>query len=223
MNVVMVTCYNYRDTWTPFMALFERFYGGPLTILTDKTDGRTFPKWVTVHLEQGTWCQMLAKYARKCEEAILLMQDDFFLTEHVDHFVIQAAGQMIQAQRLPIGCIRLYPCPGADGLAATYHFGDVTSAADYRVSCQAAVWRPDYLAKIADHAAYDPADFEIEGTKYSRTLPDEVLAFRREVQPWPIEYLCTAVLRGKWNPDAKRLCDSLGINVDWSMRPMLAA
>ncbi len=220
MRVVMASCFKYRDTWGPFFALFEKFHGGPIDLLTDAIDFRNAPSFVTAHLEQGTWCQMLAKYAATVHEPILFFQDDFFINAPVRKHLVKRAADLVEQGA---GYVRLYPCPGADHESLDPYFGGVSDTAQYRISCQTAVWSPAYLKKIADYSDGGPWDFELIGSSFSRSLPDAVFAFKREVTPWPVEYICSAVSRGVWNPDAKKLCDLHGIPIDLSMRPMATA
>lgn len=203
----------------PFLALFHKFFGGELYFLTDEMDSRDMPDWTHTYLAQGTWCQMLEQFANSCPEPLLLLQDDFFI-HAVRHHLIERAADLVSQGA---ACVRVYPCPGAEPSSNGHQFGRVAKGADYRISCQAAVWNPQYLAKIAHHAKGSAADFELIGTPYSGTLPEPVLAFKRECQPWPIEYLCTAIVRGLWLHDAKKLCDQFGIETDWSMRPFATA
>lgn len=115
------------------------------------------------------------------------------------------------------GCVRLYPCPGANNNIGDESFGEVSHAADYRISTMPAIWRSDFARTIASYTK-TAWDFEIHGTKLSRELKTPVLAWKREVKPWPVEILCTGITRGKWTQGAKRLFDKEGIAVDYSMR-----
>lgn len=220
MRVVVASCFKYRDTWKPFLALFERFYGGPITLLTDRIEREVFPHWVTLHLEDGSWSEMLAKYARKQSEPILLFQDDFFLTDTVIKSVVHEAEK--EMRRWNAGCVRLYPCPGGIQEYGNPYFAEVPKGTEYRISCQASLWKPEYLATLARLAGGKAMHFELLGNHYANSLDEPVLAFKREVYPWPMEYLCSAISKGKWNPDAKVLCDSLGIEADFTQRPMMA-
>lgn len=226
MRVAVVSCVKYADAWPPFFQLLKAFWPDcpyDTCLVTDtlnKTYWRQLPDMPFHHAGLGrSWCQSVSGFAALQNQPILLMQEDFFLSAPVWTEVVDRALELVENGA---ACVRLYPCPGADGKSIDDYFGEVTDTAEYPISCQAAVWRPDYLSKIATFADGSAADFEILGSIYSRTFPNTILAFRREVQPWPMEYLCSAISRGKWNPDAKVLCDRLGIQVDWSMRPMAA-
>ena len=64
------------------------------------------------------------------------------------------------------------------------------------------------------------AHFELSGTVAAERLPWKVFAASRTAQPWPVEYLCSAISRGRWNPDAVRLCEREGIACDFTRRPV---
>lgn len=227
MKIVVASCWAYRDAWKPFFALLDKFW--PMhrqpVLITDVyeqgflEDGRDiYDVSVFRAGENRTWCQAVSAYAAGANEPFLLFQEDFLLTERVERARLYLGLDILKANE-NIGCVRLYPCPGADVPAGPHpYYGFVSQEADYRISCQAALWRPDYLRRIAEHAMGSASSFEIAGTLYSRSLKDHVLAFNRDCEPWPLQYICSGISRGLWNPDSKKLCDLHGIDNDWSMR-----
>lgn len=229
MKVVMVSCWAYRDAWGAYMALFRRFWKDcpyTLIIATDECGTDYDFRYVVPDSEiqaygKGkSWCEIVSQVAANVDDNLLLMQEDFFLNQTVKQdLVVEALAHLVYRKA---GMVRLYPCPGAEGDSINAHYGIVPRGTQYRTSCQASIWNPLYLYAIAN-GLESPADFEIEGTKRSESLPNEVLAFKREVEPWPMEYLCSAISRGKWNPDAKKLCDYYDIAVDWSLREFAPA
>lgn len=229
MKIAMVSCWKYRDCWSPFLALLKRFWPDcpyQLIIATDECRTDYDFRYVIPNAEiqaygKGkSWCEVLAELASNVDAPLLIFQEDFLLNAPVkQELVSEALAQLILRKA---GMIRLYPCPGAEGDSVNEHFGIVPKGTQYRISCQSSIFNPLYLYAIAQ-GLNSPADFEIEGTKRSESLPNEVLAFKREVEPWPMEYLCSAISRGKWNPDAKKLCDYYDIAVDWSLREFAPA
>lgn len=215
MRVVVTSCYNYRDTWNPFLELFRKFYGGELYLLTDQTDYRNWPKGVHVAIIPGNWGSMLAEFARTSKEPLVMFLDDFFLNSPVQHHLIDEG--LNQMKQEGAGCVRLYPCPGSDEDYGHPLYGKVAKGQSYRISTMPAIWNPGYLAKIAELAP-TAWDFEIDGSVRSNDLPEPVLAFKRDVQPWPLEFLCTGITRGKWNKDALELFKKHDIQVDMSLR-----
>lgn len=212
MNLVVISCWNYRDVWPPFFALLDRFWPNhpkPVLLHDGEHEGEE---------ESKTWCETLMEYCQSMDEPFLMMQEDFFLQVPVREDLLFLAEDAFN--RYKPGCFRIYPSPGADSLMNGGDYGRVNRWAQYRLSCQASIWNPKYLASIIPAVGSGRAyDFEILCQEKARSLPDEVLAWNRASLPWPMEYFCSAVTRGKWNPGAKTFCDSLGIEVDWSKRP----
>lgn len=225
MRLVVASCHAYRDTWLPFKKLVDHFWPNhpSITLLSDYTsyplDEHPFD-WA--FYSKGSWCQILRNFIIESpKEIILLFQDDFFLSAPVNKFLIERG--IDELRKRGAGCVRLYPCPGGISEYGDEHFAEIPRGTEYRISCQAALWDSSYLKEIA-RVGDTPTDFELKGTPYSNDLLNPVLAFKRDVKPWPLEYLCSAVSRGEWNPDAKKLCESVGINdVDWTMRKFQAA
>lgn len=229
MHIVIVSCYAYRDCWKPFFALLQKFWPDrkyPTRLVTDgieDSDYRYLPKDITVHVGQrgkALWCQTLANGIKDITEPVMVLQEDFLLNAPVRQHLIDRALEQLKERKA--GSVRLYPCPGGIEEYGDPHFAIVPKGTQYRISCQATIFDPKFLYDIAI-GFHAPHDFELLGTPLADSMPQEVLAFKRDVEPWPLEYLCTAIARGKWDPDAKRLCDLHGIENDWSRRPFLVA
>lgn len=218
MKIAVVSCHAYRDAWQAFFKLFFKFWldcEHKVYLVTDHDHVEIEGVLSFIH-RSSSWSEIVASFARTHpDEPILLLQEDFFLKEPVRKNLVDEALNCFGDSQ--IGAVRLYPCPGSDMEDGTENFGFVSRDAQYRTSCQATIWRPEYLAEIAEHSRGFAADFEIGGGRYAaKSLPLEVMAFRRERLPRPIEYLCTAIVRGRWLPEAKVLCDENGIVMDWS-------
>lgn len=210
MRIAVITCEAYRDAWHPFMQLFEKFWPGcphPLSFYYDQFPG-----------EQ--WCGVVERVARDSDDLILLMQEDHFLKSRVDSSVVEYAANLLLTRRA--GCIRLYPCPGSDEEIGDELFGIVRKGTVGRISCQAAIWDPKFLNKVAVNSHWttgEAGDFENLGSAYAETIDTEVLALKRETkEPWPFDYICSGITRGLWNPDALKLFRENNIEFDLSMR-----
>lgn len=211
MRVAVISCWKYADAQEPFFALFEKFWPNcPYTTeLVSDIESQPLP-----------WCRVVETLVVQEKESILLLQEDFFFNAPVNQNLIERGLEQMKARNA--GCVRLYPCPGGIDDYGDPHFAIVPRGTRYRISCQAAIWNPSYLYKIASRFN-TPQEFELQGTVLSNDLPEEVLAFKRDVQPWPLSYECTAIVRGKWTQGAKKLCDEHQIVVDWSRRGFQAA
>lgn len=230
MRVAVISCWKYRDAWTPFFELVDKFWPANrwIDLITDEAEELFVGYPMNTHFDvlfkagkNVSWSQALAEYAKRQSGPVLLMQEDFWLNAPVNQSLVDHALDQMKSRNA--GMIRLYPCPGADEDYGDEHYGIVKKGSKYRINCQSSIWRPDYLHAIASRCGSTPRDFELNGTKIAESLPDEVLAFKRESGPPAVQYLCSAISRSQWNPDAKTLCDLHGIEVDWSLRGFQAA
>lgn len=223
MRLAIITCEKYHDALPPFFKLLERFWPTTSTpwLVSDGPNfyapwlGGTSPNFIPIE-GSGSWCNVLRAFVSKIDDDPIIMQDDFFLTSHVNQESIIYAYSQMKATNS--GCVRLFPCPGADTEYGDPYVGTVRLGTRYRISCQAAIYSRAYLLKILSKIDGTAADFEIQGTKVAEDFEEPVLAWKREVEPWPLSYLCSAISRGKWSRDAKKLCDDHGILVDWEKR-----
>lgn len=211
MRVAVISCVGYRDCWDPFDQLFKKFWPNQNYDLVTDTDSPGKP-----------WCKVVADYAAAMNEPIVLFQEDMFLTRQVDVDLIEHGVSRLFCN-LGVGAVRFYPCPGATHEFGDPYFGEVARHTPYRNSLQVTAWQPQYLRAIAERYEV-PADFEMKGSPWaSHHRPESVYAFKRDVQPWPLEYICSAISRGKWEPYAIEFCAKYGIKVDTSMREIVTA
>lgn len=231
MQIVMVSCEKYADAWTPFMKLLDMFWPRrnrpPVVLISDTMVSEM--SFQDLGIDEAYWqnkdfgwCQNLIAGLHYCDELVLLLQEDFFITEPVNIAFIQMCEELMR-EKPSVAALRLYPCPGPTGPAIDDlggRIGVFMEDAEYLVSCQATLWRRDVLIDVLKNSGTTAADFEINGTKYARTLKKCWLGFRREEKIWPLQYICTAIVRGKWLPDAVKLCEKYGIPLDTSKRPI---
>lgn len=226
-TILVPSCWAYRDCWQPFMQLMEKFWPKRkfLTVLvTDKMDEDMWDgDSVINHYGDFGWCGNLAR-ALKEEMAggtkqFILLQEDFFLSAEVDSDFIEYCLGLMGKEGL-INAIRLYPCPGPDSVSNlddSGRLGLVSKNAPYSVSCQAAIWRANYLLMLAER--YNtPQEFELSGSLHEPDIFGCTLALKRESHPWPLQYICTAIVKGKWQKGALEHCKKFGIDVDTSLR-----
>lgn len=219
MRIVVASCWKYRDAHVPFINLFRKFWPScpySVVLLTDKCKEATLKAYGVVYAAEGSWCEMVSDAAVGLgDEPILLMQEDFFINAPVNELLIDKGLQQLEERNAAM--VRIYPCPGGDIPYGDKWYAEIPKGAQYRVSCQATIWRPDALYRIASQCD-TPADFEMKGSKLSNDFDEPFIAFRRDQQPSPISYYCSAISRGKWEPAALEFCRANGIEVDLSMR-----
>ncbi len=224
MRICVLTCRRYSDAWVPFFRLFRKFWPNcpyPVWLVTDSItntppiDNGHFPH--LIHLSpEPTWNRILADFAGAYDdEPIMLFLEDYFLTATPhQHLIDHAEGQYY---RHSAACVRLYPCPGGITDYGDPYFAIVPPHTPYRVSTQVAIWNPEILGKLAI-TTDSPQSFELDGSK--RYTGGPILAFKRDVTSWPLEYICTAIVRGVWQKGALEHCSKHGIPVDTTQRPV---
>ncbi len=217
----MASCWKYRDTWKPFFSLFRKFWPDcpyPVYLVTDHIDPEVLIYEPVFAYPSTSWCAILKAFCEQYgDEPIMLMQDDFMLTERVNTVKVEQALNLIVSD---VVCMRLYPCPGPNYVPGKSPVGIISRGEMFRISCQAAIWNPDYLRQITEVNG-SARDFEIKGSKLSNSLHGSIFGFSRELpHPWPLEYICTGIVKGKWTRAALALCKEHGIAVDTSLRPI---
>lgn len=230
MKIIIPSHHTYADAWEPFIELFRRFWPNckfPVILITDKIpDGQKTNRWdnvVTLGADGG-WClnivNALGMSGIRDESHYLMMQEDFFLNSEVDAVYVDAALDFFNTDS-KTGCFRLYPCPGPD-YPVDDSFGIIDQIAAYKCSCQAAIWKRELLLSLLKECD-TPASFEIHGTRLAHTMSDKFVSARRTRLPWVMTYFCSAINRGKWNPQAIEWCTKHGISIDTSRRPIDSA
>jgi hypothetical protein len=91
--------------------------------------------------------------------------------------------------------------------------------ASYRISLQAALWRRSFVEKIV-RPGESAWQLETFGTKRARIMLDPMLGLMDlpEGRRPPFDYFCTAVVKGRWMPEAARMCRAEGLSVDFERR-----
>jgi hypothetical protein len=233
VRILVPSCRKYADAWEPFLRLLDAAWPSrpPVVMASDDAGGVALPSLrpgdsllALDASRTASWCEVMRRGLDAMEdEFILLMQEDFFV-HHVQPERVAEALAFI-AGRPSVGCFRVYPCPGADGVPDGEWFGPLGRSAPYLVSCQSAIWRTGVLRRLlADLASFVPhataADFELRGTPVMRTYPDE--AWSTATGVYVVDYLCSAITRGEWTRDAVKYCAAVGLDITTTGRPIMA-
>jgi hypothetical protein len=233
-NIILIpTCNKYSDAWEPFRRLANVHWPShpPMVLASDEiADERavTAARFARVLVTGSgqSWCKVFAEAVAHPDEQmqyVILLQEDFLL-HRVDEPKVEAALAYMRANPRCV-CFRLYPCPGADGKALGPWYGEITRDVAYRVSCQTAIWRTEYLSRLLlELLSFIPgataADFELRGTPISRSLPGEFVSANNGV--YVLQYLCSAITRGEWTRDGVKLCETVGIDATKTGRAIMA-
>jgi len=216
---IIVMSYNYVDLWRIFFKLFYRFWADcPLKVYffsnhVTNRDILYLPKVKNVLIKDAlSWSEVLKKGLNYVdEEYIFLLLDDFFLVDFVNTNKILNISSWILKNN--INYLRMIPTPKPD---KNYNelVGIVSKGTIYRTSISVPAWKKKVLLnllKIGESAW----EFEIYGTIRSDN-------YDKFFSTWEKHFsLINGVVKGKWQRNAVKKINSLGIEIDLNGRDMM--
>jgi hypothetical protein len=167
---------------------------------------------ITTHLplKAQSWSEnLLIAIDTITEDYIVMMLEDFFITENLDKIKFNYCFEFIQNHH-EIGCLRLAPKPAGDELYDHDQFQIHSDKQNYKISTQAAIWRKEFLKKIIQ-LGENPWEFELNGSKRAANFNEKVIVLQKN--PYPINYF-NAVIDGRLTKKALRFLKSKNIKLD---------
>ncbi len=132
MQVLINSCAAYSDAWSPFFALFAKFWTDcpyPVALVSDSgglDESHVPASVVRIARADVSWCHNLLRALRDVSTATVLpLQEDFFLCQPVLTDKVAELEEWLRGS--DYDCVRLFPCPGADGEHITDELGIVTN------------------------------------------------------------------------------------------------
>ncbi|MFY9512723.1 MAG: hypothetical protein WAQ05_17285 [Rubrivivax sp.] len=229
-TVLVNSCDAFEDCWDPFFTLYRRHWpqaDAPVLLNTETRDWRHGAVDLRCsRVQQGrqqrlTWSECLIAALDQVQTSLVLyMQEDYFLDRPVFDDRVRAAAAYMHAHP-EVGQI------GLTGIGSAGPYLDhpepwlqsVRQKARYRISTQAALWRVETLRSYLE-----PVEngwmFEIFGTWRAHRRHDQILVVREHAARggWPMHYLHTGIVKGKWLPGIEKVFADNGISVDFSRR-----
>jgi hypothetical protein len=230
--VIVNTSDGFEDCWGPFFNLFQKYWPDcpwPLVLNTENKMYRHTGldiRCTQVALGQGrrlTWSECLMRCLDGIDsEAVLYLQEDFFLEACVNTDAMQSFANSIEQGQADV--VRLMECGGSGPWHATDNpaLWRVDAQAKYRIALQAALWRTSTLrAQLRAHES--PWQLEVFGSGRSRRSgKDKVFCVNRDRFHGPgkevFPYTPTGVVKGQWESFVPALFEREGIVVDFAQR-----
>lgn len=218
--IVVPSCDAYEDSWAPFFGFFFKYWPDcpfPVYLITG---AKIYPdqrvKTIALGIDNGWANNMKTSLANLPEKYFLYFLEDVFLTKRVDTERILVLLGVLKKNH--ISCLRLHPSPAPDKpYADNKDLGIIGQKAPYRVSTMTAIWDKEAFIRLLKPGE-NAWQMELEGTKRSWLMNELFLSV------WPsapaIQYLATAIKRGRWQRDAVALCRREGISADLTHRSM---
>lgn len=229
-TMVVSTCDTYDDTWEAFFKCIKKNwpkFDMPIILNTESkkydVDGLNIKCFSMFKDVKVPWGKRLKEHLKKVEtEFVFFMLDDYFLVEKVDTKIIDKCINWMKKDK-NIAVFSFHEVKDKNNIPSEkYENFDLRPIkGEYRLNCQAAVWRKDILIEcIKDE--YSPWDFEIYGSVRARKFKQEFYTLREGVKE-PLNYcmhhLGTGICRGKWVKSVVvPLFKELKIKMDFSKR-----
>jgi hypothetical protein len=220
LPVLVVSCDRYADLWRPFFELFWRRWPdcpGPVYLGTNFTTCDD-PRVRTIRVGQDvTWASSVSRMLDEIRaDYVIVMLEDFLLTETVDNAHIERLADIAVSQQL--GSLRLYSIyPPEHAIAPYPELGAFHPGDAWRITAQAAIWRVETLRRLLV-PGFSAWDFELIGSQMSDFMPDRIWGVRK-----PALVYDHAVEKGRWRPQGIAICRAAGVDVDSSKRGAFTA
>ena len=176
-------------------------------------------EWLTplaVGADRG-WADNLRLVLERIDADFLLyLQEDYFLTGPPDASQLAELVARMDTEAVDLLCLRAMPSGySAEGwprvAGSESGLSEIPAGSPWRGRLQAAFWRRSALlgALRAGESAWD---FEARAAERLRGLRAwTVVGGAASVDALP--YLSSAIVRGLWTPEARRLCAEAGVNI----------
>lgn len=226
-TVLVNSCDSYEDTWEPFFKIFKiQWPDCPYPIVLNTESKKYVDEGLNVkcpnnfgETDKIPWGKRLIGVLKSIEsEYVIFLLDDFFFTGRVDQDRInECIRWMDEDKSISVFSFRRTHQPNIqDGKYP--HFERRPQTADYRLNCQAAIWRREKLISyIKPHE--NPWEWEIYGSirssrykeKFYSAIEDEPYIFQYDIMKY-------GIIRGKWSKTTVDYLESYGIKVDYTKR-----
>ena len=219
-TVVVSSCDSYADIWPAFFTLLARRWPDNPFPLVLNTESLPAPEGVqALHTSGKTaWTRRLQGVLQRIGTPyLLLLLDDFFLTDTVDTSEIFACLTRME-QDTSIACFSFFPTTGNPDASDIPGYDLRPQNGLYRFNAQAGLWRTDRLIDFLN-ADEDAWEWENKGNLRSFSLTDRFYSRSAEASPvFAYDFMQHGLIGGKWFPATADLFAAEGISMDFSRR-----
>jgi len=221
---VLVSSFDgFADCWDPFYHGLRKYWPDcpyEVAFITNfKEINLGSAQAIKVGTDRGWSDNMLTALEQIESSFILYAQEDYWINQRVDTKTISDYVELLIKDKADY--IRLYPAPPPDlDYLEDERLGILADDAPYRTSLQMALWRKSVLKNLIK-SGENPWQFEVDGTLRSRSCSSRFMCVKTidNQRHHGINYVCTAINKGKWSRAAKRYAQAEGLDIDFSNRP----
>ncbi len=216
-TVLVASCDKYKDVLVLFTELWKKHWADcpfdcVLVTETDPDACGIFSRVITCG-NRLSWCEMMAQALEQIETPyLMLLMDDYFLTEKVD--TVHILSRFEQMQKFNAANLRLIPNPMPQlPFAADSSLGEYDKRKAYCVATQTGFWQRDYLQSLVK-GLKSAWEFERYGSFRVSGETRPILATRQKEFPF-----VDAVHKGYWEPFGIAVCEEHGLTINFTIRP----
>ena len=221
--VLVSSCDRFFDAWKPFAAFWRKHWPGdrlpwPVFLIVNRLQVKS--EWLTpltVGSDSGWSDNLRLVLGRLDADYLLYLQEDYFLISVPEVDRLSEMVARMEAEAVDLLCLRAMPpgygaeewpaVPESDG-----GLSEVPAGSPWRGRLQAALWRRTALLE-ALRAGESAWDFEAQAAERLKPLRAwTVTAGTETARVFP--YLSSAIVRGLWTPEARRLCAEAGVRIE---------
>jgi len=226
LAILISSCDDFSDCWDPYFHGFRKYWRDCpydvfiVTNYKDLSDGSI--RAIKVGKDRG-WSQNTLEALRQIETPyVFYTHEDFWIKKPVETGVIE--DYIALMERGKADYVRLFPAPPPDAdFPDDWRLGILADEAPYRTSLQVALWRKTVFQELIVPGE-NPWQFELRGTIRSRKYGDKFLCVKPfydqngERYHYGVDYVCTAINKGRWSKAAKEYAVTEGLKIDFSNR-----
>lgn len=213
LEVLIMSCDSYNDTWLPFSILYNKYFPNNYkTYIVTETKICTYFDTIK---KTGAWTKRLREALQELDsEYVLLMLDDYFIHDKVDLERIKETLRLFDDKTATFNFELNYR--NAETLRWPYFWKKQYNNQVYLNSTQPSIHN---RLKLIERLDKDQTPWEWELTK----LDSKYYFFINNGKPiintgYDINHKPWGIVQGKWSRETKELFDKEGIQVDYEKR-----
>ena len=235
-TIIVNTCDGFEDCWAPFFTLMKKYWSScnKKIILTTYSRNYRFSDLNIQCLESSKhhpkelqWSDNLILALDKYVDTdlVLLMLDDFFISNPVDEDTINKCAEIMLEENYSNITLTNHDTKRVYHKTNNSLLFEIDNKSPYRVTTSPALWKTSTLRKYL-RKEENIWMFEALGTRRSYNIEDsfykvneiEINSGFKEVIPYFQGVDDTGIVKGKWQVGIDKLFKSAGIEVDYSKR-----
>lgn len=201
ISILVLSFDGYQDIWPYFDLTFNKYWKDcPYEVAL--TTNYAEPKLNNIRIiKTGTevnWCSRTKKAVQEIDsEYLLLLLEDYFLSEPVDNNHIELIENFIESEEP--NYLRLVNIPRKRFKKKGSSIQHLYQDEEYGVNLQASIWKKDYLLSVLNEVNGSAWDFEVFFLK-STVSAKHIEMIKNYATIKSILNIRNGVLKGKWLP-----------------------